>query len=190
MVALISEADSAWSVLQLINEERVRRVVVITANAKTKAHKDWDKKQAAPGLFDVLGFVATGPMDNYSFETVQRVTDHFEQEKQNARTFADCQEMFREQCPAAEMPPVLPTVDVHAVEISFDGIDTFHLRRCMEGLPTSFSLPIDTVNLLRQVARHLLMTSAEFQKAMTALDPAWKPADDGIDQGLVAKVCG
>ncbi|MCZ6466557.1 MAG: patatin-like phospholipase family protein [Alphaproteobacteria bacterium] len=189
LVALISETDSAWSVLQLINDDKVKRVVVITANAKTKAHKDWDQKQAAPGLFDVLGFVATGPMDNYSFETVQRVTDFFEQEKQNARTFADCQERFREQCPAAEMPLVLPTVDVHAVEISFDGIADDRLRLCMEGLPTNFSLPAPTVDLLRQVARNLLLTSPKFQDAMNGLEPRWEPPESAIDPNLIAAVC-
>ena len=128
-------------------------------------------------------------MDNYSFETVQRVTDYFEQEKQNARTFADCQEMFREQCPAAEMPLVLPTVDVHAVEISFDGIADNRLRLCMEGLPTNFSLPAPTVDLLRQVARHLLLTSPKFRDAMDDLEPGWKPPESVIDPNLITTVC-
>ena len=45
--------------------------MVITANAKTKKRKDWDRRQSAPGLLDVPGLVTSGPMENYSFDTVQ-----------------------------------------------------------------------------------------------------------------------
>ncbi|MCH6591009.1 MAG: patatin-like phospholipase family protein, partial [Proteobacteria bacterium] len=93
------------------------------------------------------------------------------------------------QCPAAEMPLVLPTVDVHAVEISFDGIADDRLRLCMEGLPTNFSLPAPTVDLLRQVARNLLLTSPKFQDAMNGLEPRWEPPESAIDPNLIAAVC-
>ena len=40
------------------------------------------------------------------------------------------------------------------------------LRRCLEGLATSFALPRAQVTLLRQVAQHLLVTSPQFLAAM------------------------
>ena len=33
--------------------------------------------QSPPGVVDVLGLVTTGPMGNYSFETVQLIAEHF-----------------------------------------------------------------------------------------------------------------
>lgn len=87
------------------------------------------------------------------------------------------------------MPGVLPRVDFHAVELSFDGLEDEALRLCMENLPTSFHLPVPTVMLLRQVARLLLMKSEEFQKTMQALDPAWQPSEMRIDPALRAEAC-
>ena len=75
----LSGQDSAWSVFNKINQGKVRRVLVITANAKTKSNPDWDKRESPPGISGVLGLVTTGPMGNYSFETVQLVAEHFEQ---------------------------------------------------------------------------------------------------------------
>src|SRR5207253_1206206 len=69
----LSGQDSAWSVYTKINGGTIRRVVVITANAKTAKDPDWDTRQSPPGIVDVLGLVTTGPMGNYSFETVQLI---------------------------------------------------------------------------------------------------------------------
>jgi NTE family protein len=167
----------------------VRRVVVITANAKTKPRKAWDQRKTAPGVLDVLGFVASGPMDNYSFDTVQQVRDFFARLNQDARAVADCQRVLEASCPGAALPGVLPPVDLHAVELSFDALADEALRACMENLPTSFSLPAATVTLLRQVARLLLVTSEDFRTAMRALDPAWQPAEVRIDPALRAEAC-
>jgi hypothetical protein len=80
-------------------------------------------------------------------------------------------------------------VDFYAGELSFDSLDDEDLRRCMETLPTSFYLPEDTVTLLRQVARLLLMQSPDFGKIMRELDRAWQPPAVQIDPALRAKVC-
>jgi predicted acylesterase/phospholipase RssA len=185
----LSSQDSGWSLLTKINRRQVRRVVVITANAKTKPSKEWDHEKAAPGLLDVLSFVASGPMDNYSFETVQLIRDFFIQQNQDAKGFADCKNLLQAKCPAATMPGVLDPVDLHATELSFDALDDEGLRSCMENLPTSFYLPVDTVTLLREVARLLLMKSQDFRQAMQALDPTWQPTEVQIDPQLRAKVC-
>ena len=121
-VALTSESDSSWSVLQRINKEDVNRVVVITANAATKSRHTWDRTQAAPGLIDVLEFVATGPMDNYSFDTIQLITQFFEQMKKDWEAWEDCRNLLQQQCPAAKMHGLLRPVDFHFVEISFDAL--------------------------------------------------------------------
>jgi NTE family protein len=185
----LSSQDSSWSLFTKINQGRVRRVVVITANAKTKPRKEWDRHKAAPGLLDVLSFVASGPMDNYSFDTVQLIRDFFIQQNQDAKGWADCKSLLQAKCPAATMPGVLDSVDLHAAELSFDALDDEALRVCMENLPTSFYLPVATVTLLRQVGRLLLMKSEDFRQTMRALDPAWQPSEVQIDSALRAEVC-
>ena len=187
-VALTSATGSSWSVRQRINQGNVEQVIVITANAKTKSRPMWDQEKAAPGLFDVLGFVTTGPMDNFSFDTVQLITNSFGQRQQAWRARQSCRKELRDRC-GADLPGELAPVAVHAVEISFDGIADDRLRLCMEALPTNFSLPAPTVDLLRQVARHLLVTSGKFHKAMEVLEPNWQPPTSTIDPDLVDTVC-
>ena len=183
----LSGNDSNWSIFQKINNRQVRRVVVISANAKTNPRKDWDQKQAAPGLLDVLSLVTSGPMDNYSFDTVQLVRDFFAELNKDTRVWTACKTLV-DKC-SVEMPGVPELVDFYAGELTFDSLDDQDLRLCMENLPTSFSLPEDTVTLLRQVARLLLMQSADFGKIMRELDRAWQPPAVQIDPALRAKVC-
>jgi predicted acylesterase/phospholipase RssA len=186
----LSTTDSGWSVVGKINRREIRRVVVITANAKTKSHKDWDTRQPAPGVLDVLSFVTSGPMDNYSFDTVQLIRDFFAQQKSDANSWRSCQQLLEQsQCTSRAMPAILDPVELHAAELSFDNLEDDGLRRCMEGLPTTFYLPGESVTLLRQVGQKLLMTSREFQQAMRALDPGWQPSSIVIDPALQAKVC-
>ncbi len=190
-VALTSN-DSGWSVTQKINQGVVRRVVVITANAKTKHRTTWDAHRSAPGLLSVLGFVTTGPMDNYSFDSVQLVTDYFDRLRESFQNYRACQARL-EACHGESLPGVARPVDFHAIEISFEG---FHgtpardrLRRCLEELPTSFKLADDQVELLRRAGYALVMTSDEFNAAMTAIDAAWTPRDAAIDPALVDRAC-
>ncbi len=187
-VALTSATDSSWSMKQRIHERKVERVMVITANAKSKSRPKWDQEQAAPGLFDVLGFVATGPMDNFSFDTVQLITNSFAQRRQAWKARQSCRKKLKEQCDG-KLTGILEPVVLRAVEISFDDITDKALRLCMEALPTNFSLPAPTVDLLRQVARDLLLTSPKFHDAMKDLEPGWKPPESAIDPDLIAAVC-
>ena len=184
----LSSNDSNWSLYDKINQRKIRHVVVISANAKTKPSKDWDHEQAAPGILDVLSLVTGGPMDNYSFDTVQLVRDHFDRLKDEERAWNDCKQLLQDQC-SAKMPGDLAPVDFYASELSFDSLDDEDLRRCMENLPTSFYLPEDTVTLVRKVARLLLMQSADFGRIMRELDGAWRPLTVPIDPVLRAKVC-
>ena len=186
-LALSSDA-SPWSVLSRINQGRVRRVVVITANAKTKASHDWDQRRRAPGILSVLGFVASGPMDNYSFDTVQMVRDFFTQRNADAKSVNACAVRIKDACGITSTDQ-LRVVDLFAVELSFDAVNDDALRGCLENLPTSFTLPEKTVALLRVVARSLLMGSKDFHLAMRAIDPAWTPSPVTIDPALQAEVC-
>lgn len=189
-VALTSPTDSSWSVVQRINQEKVKRILVITANAKTKQRKEWDQEEAAPGLLQVLGFVSSGPMDSYAFDSVQLITESFRQLRRDWKSEQDCRALLQSQCPAADLPGRLPPVGFHAMELSFDALEDTALRDCMEALPTSFSLPRSTVDLLRQVVRRLLVTSEGFEKVMTAIDTAWRAPEAVIDPKLIAEVCG
>ena len=187
----LSGLDSAWSVVTKMNRGITRRVLVITANAKTGRDPGWDRRESPPGVVDVLGLVTSGPMGNYSFETVQLIADHFTRLNADQRNPRACEKLAKEQCPAFTLPFEPPeAVDFHAVELAFDKVaGNRPLEECLEGLATSFHLPAAQVTLLRQVAQQLLMSSPEFRAAMHAIAPGWTPVDVTIEPALVAEAC-
>ncbi len=187
----LSGQDSAWSLYTKINQGKVRRVLVITANARTGRDPGWDKRETPPGVFDVLSLVTTGPMGNYSFETVQLIAEQFTRLTLDLEDYRACDTLAKQECPTFSMP-FDPPADVafHAVELAFDNVtDDERLKECLEGLETSFHLPRAQVTLLRQVAQRLLMTSPSFIDAMHAIAPAWQPHVVTIDPAVIAEAC-
>jgi NTE family protein len=196
----LSGQDSAWSVFSKINAGKIRRVLVIAANAKTGRDPGWDARQSPPGVSGVLGLVTTGPMGNYSFETVQLVAEHFQRLNGEIANFKACERLARDKCPNFQLPFELASeVDFHAVELAFDKLTDKaadqvtdadrRLQRCLEGFATSFALPRAQVTLLRQVARRLLVTSPELVAAMKRIAPSWTPPASPIDASLVEEAC-
>ena len=59
----------------------------------------------------------------------------------------------------------IPRMDVHVMEVSFDRITDPERRRQFQDLPTSFVLPEEDVDNLRDVAGELMRQSPEY-KAM------------------------
>ena len=189
-VALRSATDTHWSVLARVNQDRTHRVLVITANAKTKPATEWDQRESAPGLLSVLGFVTSGPMDNYSFDTVQRIRDFAREQNQEYEAWAACRDTIRAVCDKPPPSTVLPKVEYHAVEVAFDAAPEEPLRRCLENLPTTFVLKPAQIDLLRKAGRRLLLTSPELGVAMKKLDPSWTPpADAAIDKQDIDAAC-
>src|SRR5262249_40726512 len=182
----LSGKDSAWSVFSKINDRKIQRVLVIAANSKTGRDPGWDARESPPGIAGVMGLVTTGPMGNYSFETVQLIAEHFRQLNADHESFNACEQLAKEQCPAFQIP-----FEPGAGWGSRAGARGFErgtapppLQRCLEGLATSFLLPRPQVTLLRQVARRLLLTSPEFLAAMSKIAPTWKPEPTPIDPAL------
>jgi len=166
------------------------RLMVIAANAKTTKQKSWDAESAPPGIGAVLDVALNGPMDDVSLDSVEMVDGHFAQMNQLSRTVDSCNKLLNRSCPSAKAIPNPINTDFTFSELTFDDIPNPRLRRCLQELPTSFSLPRATVKLLRASAGYLLMNSTEFVAGMQRLDPTWQPHSVDIDPVLVDKVCG
>ena len=185
----VTTADSGWSILQQANLQRLSRLMIIAANAKTTKHNEWDRRSSPPGIQAVLGVAMNGPMDDVSFDSVEMTGNHFKYMKQLSDTVDACNKVLTRECPASKTITNPLITDFTFAELSFDRIRDDRLRRCLQELPTSFSLPRKTVDLLRQAAAQLLMTSEPFIGGMQDLDPTWKPLEIVIDPKLVHDVC-
>jgi NTE family protein len=184
----VTTTDSPWSVLQYANLQKLGRLMVIAANAKTTKERSWDEKSPPPGIGAVLDVALNGPMDDVSLDSIEMTGGHFKQMEQLARTVNHCNEKLLN-CPGAQQIDNPIVTDFTFSELSFDDIPDQRLRRCLQGLPTSFSLPEKTVDLLRAAAGYLLMNSNEFVAGMKRLDPGWKPREVVIGKALIDTVC-
>ena len=63
----------------------------------------------------------------------------------------------------AEASVPLPKLTLHTVDVSFDEIGDAKEREYFMDLPTSFVLPAESVDRLRDVAAQLLRQSPDFQ---------------------------
>ncbi len=186
----VTTTDSPWSVLKYANIDKLDRLMVISVNAKTTKQRTWDASSSPPGIGAVLDVVTGGPMDDVSFDSIEMIDGHFKQMKQLSRTVDSCNRLLASKCPDVQKIDNPITTDFTFAELTFDDIPDPRLRRCLQELPTSFSLPPKTVDLLRAAAGYLLMRSSEFVKGMKRLDPAWKPSEITVDPKLVDNVCG
>ena len=186
----VTSTDSPWSILKFGNLEELGRLIVIAANAKTTKQRSWDTTSTPPGIGAVLDVVTGGPMDDVSFDSIDMISGHFAQMKQLSRTVDSCNNRIADKCP--DVPKIYNpvTTDFTFSELTFDDIPDPHLRVCLQELPTSFSLPKQTVNLLREAAAYLLMNSRDFTDGMKRLDPSWKPRKVVINPKLIDEVCG
>lgn len=186
----VTTTDSPWSILRYANLNQLGRLMVISANAKTTKQRSWDKKSSPPGIGSVLDVALNGPMDDVSFDSVEMTDGHFTQMRQLAKTVDSCNRRLGQYCPGAPQINNPITTDFTFVELTFDDIPDPHLRRCLQELSTSFSLPKETVNLLRIAAAYLLMNSNDFIAGMKRLDPSWQPLTVNFDPEKVTEVCG
>jgi len=157
--------DSPWSVLRMVNMEQVKKIVVIIVNAKTEPNITLDQKESAPDLKDTLMTVANAPMDNYSFETIELLKKSVEQWQKDVDARKSCETEMKKSCPKAKLAGGhLYEIDFYPIVIGFDAIQDSDERSFFKNLPTSFSLPPDTVDKLRNIAGRLLEESIVFQE--------------------------
>ena len=145
----------------------VRRIVLIVVNARSSPRTDWDRHESPPGFVGQLLQSAGVPIDRYSFETVETMKDR-----------AEIVEWRRELLVArarlagateAEAEASVPKVTLHVLDVSFDAIRDPKERAYFMNLPTSFALPAEDVDRLREVAGRLLRQSAEYESLVRDL---------------------
>ncbi len=146
----------------------VRRIVLIAVNAHSAPTTDWDRKESPPGFVTQLLQASAVPMDRYSFETIETMKDRqailaWRRELLVARArLAGATEAQAE----AEANRLLPKVDLITLDISFDAIADPKERASFMNLPTSFVLPAEDVDRLREVAGRLMRESPDFQSVV------------------------
>jgi NTE family protein len=167
----IGSPNHPWSVLRMMNNKKIDKLVVIVVNAATDPATGRDQTASVPGLIDTLTTAATVPLDNYSFDTVELLSKTVGEFNTDARLVEGCNKLSArkgEQC--ALNLPAPHKVELYPVQVAFEYIASAEERNWFKNLPTSFELPRETIDKLRAVGRRLLTEDPQFQNLLKALD--------------------
>ena len=148
MVSFIS-SDGDFSIRRLINQHKIKKLVIISANAMRTPGLEWDRSLRPPGWFDMLNFGLRAPIHNH---TVELVT------------------VLQELLKADHMNPDTPPYESYFITMNFSDVKDPALRQRLEEAPTTLSLKRELVDDLRRAAAETLRNSAEFQRLVQDLN--------------------
>lgn len=140
------------SVYTRVNNNRIRKVVIINVNAQNNPASHIDKTAAVPGLRAVAASVIDIPIGKYSQETLRRF-----------RAFADQWNADLDGSQGGKK------VDMYFVSLNLADLPDSPLRRRVLDITTSFYLPAQDVNSLKEAGRVLLSRSQEYRRLMQDL---------------------
>ncbi len=169
LVALGSN-DLPWSLPNKMNQGKIKKIVVIVVDARTEPKTKIDKTPCSPGLFTIVDNIASVPMSNYSFETVQGLFTTFDEWRRDSQNYDDCKDVLDKNCPGAGMPYKPPApVETYAIYVGFDQIKDQKEREYFLNMPTAFSLKKEEVDDLRKIGPKILDDSEEFHRLLEGL---------------------
>jgi len=162
MASLFSN-DVSWSVVNKMNLRKIKTLVVIVVDAKNQSVPDYDQSPDAPGLTSVVNAIATVPLDNYSFDTVELL-----------------RQIMVARARAQRDQPSLQQVDLYRMYVGFDRIRDDKEREKFLRTPTTFNLPAKTVDALRKIGGELLQQDECFKKLTSAAASGAKGKRDNL----------
>ena len=139
----------------------LRHIVVIAVNSRSAPATDWDRKPAPPSVVSQLIQASSVPIDNFSFESVELLRDM-------AARWADRRELaIARRLDAgqsrAEAEASVPRITFDAIDVSFDAIEDPSERREFMEMPTTFFLPAESIDRLRELGGRLLRNSRPYK---------------------------
>lgn len=173
----VADAYTRGFIRRRLNEGAIKTLAVIAVNARTEPAERIDRREAPPGVVDVVMKTMTVSMENYSFETVEFMRGLAGDRDQAQRDLAACQRILDARCPGGDrLPAFAAEVNLHVVEINFEQLPDPAEREYFLNLPTSFALTNPQVDCLIAAGRKLLRASGEYRDLLRELGGSLLPA--------------
>lgn len=142
----------------------IQRIVLMVVNARSSPSTDWDRSESPPGILGQLLQASSVPIDRYSFDTIETMKDRVAIMTWR-RDLAVAQARLAGMS-EAEAEASVPKVSLEVIDVSFDAIRDPKQRAYFMNLPTSFVLPPEDIDHLREVAGQLMRQSAEYESTV------------------------
>ena len=141
----------------------IQKIVLMVVNAHSAPSTDWDRRESPPG-FALQLLQSTGvPIDRFSFETIETMKDLVKIWSWRRELSVAQARLAGASEAEAQAEAGVPKIEFRVVDVSFDAIPDPEERAWFMNLPTSFVLPPEAVDRLREAATRLLRQSPEFQ---------------------------
>jgi NTE family protein len=164
VLEFLEEAAASAAFQGQVGFGAIKRVILLVVNSHSSPKTEWDREETPPGMAVQLMQASGVPIDRYSFETVETMKDRAEiMARQRELLVAKARLAGATE---AEAEKSVPRVTLEVVDVSFDAIKEAKERAYFMNLPTSFVLPPEDVDRLRDVAGVLLRQSADFQTVL------------------------
>ena len=154
---------SVWESIKGAPVEKVQKVVLIVVNAETELDKKWDRIEKIPPFGAMASSYSSIGIERYNEETLALL-------KESVKSWAD--EIKTKRCKGGVVssePGSCGDINFYVVEVKFDALKDEAERMYFKRLPTSFKLPPEQVDKLRDVAHRILVNSEEFHRLLRDL---------------------
>jgi len=139
---------------------RIRKVVLFVVDSHSSPSTDWDRRESPPGMVSQLLQASSVPIERYSFETVETMKDRAEIVEWRRELRIALKRL--EGMTRAEAEASVPKVTLQVVNVSFSQLQDPEERAYFMNLPTTFVLPPEDIDKLRDVAGRLMRESADY----------------------------
>jgi NTE family protein len=156
----IVSRDNAWDAIKHTTLENTRKVVFVVVNAETAVDRKEDLKKGPPGHLRVLSAVTSTPLQRFNIDTLHLLQQNFGKWTEQIRS-GRCSDPDHKGDPES-----CGDIEFLLIYVHFSALKDKKEREYFQGLPTSFKLPGETVDKLREVAGRLLRESEEYQELL------------------------
>jgi NTE family protein len=160
---IIATGD-AWTTLKAVGLDQVHKIVFIMVNSETEINPKWNLFSSIPPFSAMLDSYSSIAIARYNVETVALLRE----------SLRGWEEQIRQgRCPAGQIslePGACGDIQFYMVEVKFDSLKDQEERTYFKRLPTSFALPAEVVDKLREAAGKIIRDSRDFKRLLKDLE--------------------
>ncbi len=170
VIDVITKSGNFWDTIKRGKLVNTHKIVFVVVNAETEIDTTWDLLDRLPKTGFVIKSATSVPISNYNFETVALLRESFKRWSDEVRTGRCNDPRYRvDKAGNSSGKGACDDIEFYLVEVNFDSIADESERSFLKQLPTSFKLPPESVDKLRDAAHTSLVESKEFQRLLNDL---------------------
>jgi NTE family protein len=165
IVENLQELESSAAFRGAVGIGKLKRVVVIIVNARSAPSFGYDKRESPPNSLELLMQAINVPIDRYSYESIDALEDVVSEWSMRRKLEVDARRLRGDPSVASE----LPAIAFGVIDVSFEAVRDPMEREFLLNLPTTLSLPPESIERLRRAAREVLQDSPVYRELIETL---------------------